>query len=620
VPIIKFAKSSNGIDLGRLDFYKMINKFYLFLVENVPWYSNITEIKEYHHLLIDTLRVRTQYRGVSKEQMMITHTVFNNYPLYSKYRNIIQAEYILTDKTTVKANFNTNTDNLLIRSILKRYLMSLNGSRMVCDKGTRLFVYYFTESLGNQAVLSPKDFNEESFSKQYSFFVILDTELRRSRIYKSVKELKHILIDFYRYLVFELNDQSRFFQAIYSKNFYKMYEDGYAFVYHNKLENVPSQDKFCILPAIQTLHNTNTKNTSWVPVNLTEIPLLYREDVKRYIWYCEGSAKDIMQYFYKLKEFLEMNMTYKEMYKNVISPESKEFKQDFLWEYRNLIELESDSCGQIKGVFKAIRKYIKYYENKYQVDKSDIDILNLKGLVDFNGGNPITENDCKIIYKGFKDNLYNVTNDRIYTIAFELFMLSNLRIGEILNLTRDCINKQNNGETCLVYLSKTSNKEYVEQLVPETIVSLVNEAISITQQLLYENDIMSKYIFVEPYRAVHIYRNKRINFCRCFNTIVKKVGKDLEINNYVPYNIRHTYINNVYKEGTQHGLTLAEMAAITGNSYKTANMYYRKYNEIDLYVEAMANVTITDVDIFGNILDREESDELKIVKNNLCLL
>jgi DNA-binding ferritin-like protein (Dps family) len=76
----------------------------------------------------------------------------------------------------------------------------------------------------------------------------------------------------------------------------------------------------------------------------------------------------------------------------------------------------------------------------------------------------------------------------------------------------------------------------------------------------------------------------------------------------------------VYKEGTQHGLTLAEMAAITGNSYKTANMYYRKYNEIDLYVEAMANVTITDVDIFGNILDREESDELKIVKNNLCLL
>ncbi|XKK24360.1 hypothetical protein HFP65_23705 [Bacillus sp. CB62A.1] len=55
------------------------------------------------------------------------------------------------------------------------------------------------------------------------------------------------------------------------------------------------------------------------------------------------------------------------------------------------------------------------------------------------------------------------------------------------------------------------------------------------------------------------------------------------------------------------------MAAITGNSYKTANQYYRMFNEIDLYVEAMAQVTITDVDIHGNIL----KDDNKILNNNV---
>lgn len=617
------------VALGWIEFYKALNEFYIYLL-NSPQYNhfeNIVEINKYKHFMIDTYKINASQFYMDKDYQQIVKTIVNNYPSKSRYDQIVQAEYILDGGVIGKSNYNTRTENKFIKNVLLNFILSFNGVKESTSKITKIFIYYFNESLNETVIKKYEDFNEECFYLQYDFFEILDDELREKGIIKEIKELKHILVAFYRYLI-EYTERElkitlfsvKFRQVIYSKRFYKLHKSGFDFVYHNKRECPPSSEKFCILPSVQTLHNANKYNNTWMKVDLSNIHEKYREDVKNFVWYTDGYTKNIINYLYKLGAFIEFKIMYDDINSNIISisPKSdKEFSEDFLWEYRSTEELNATSGSHLKNIFKTIRKYLKYYEEKYNVTHNDLDILNLKGLEQFDGGRPITKKDCALIYKEFEKKETQIQNGRLYTIVFEIFLLTNLRIGAILNLKRNCIIYKNDDYGIIEYLSKTSNKEFIEKNIKKEIISLLEEAGELTQPYVLENDIMSEYIFIEPYKARHIYKNKRINFYRYFKNVTESIKDKLEITDYVPYNLRHTYIDNVYREGIKNGLSIPEMAAITGIGYKTANLHYRKYNEIDLYVETMARVTISDVDIYGNILETEDDKYQRNVKKDL---
>ena len=214
--------------------------------------------------------------------------------------------------------------------------------------------------------------------------------------------------------------------------------------------------------------------------------------------------------------------------------------------------------------------------------------------------------------------------NRLQTIVFELFIHTNIRIGSILNFTRDCLRYKSNNNIELTYLVKTSNHEFVTQLITPTTANLIEEAIKITNPFV--NDCMDNrlcnFIFVHKYKSNTKLHLKRLDFYNFFKNIVKSESKNLDNNDYYPYNIRHTYMNNAFKNGVKIGLSINDISEITGITYKTAKKYYRNANEVQLYVEALSKIKLSDVTIDGEIIYDSDSQSKSIdykrpVKSNL---
>ncbi|MFU0825483.1 MAG: hypothetical protein ACFWTK_10975 [Clostridium sp.] len=411
-------------------------------------------------------------------------------------------------------------------------MLSYNKSERLQSKEMRIFIYYFVESLGEKRLERYEDIDEQTFNLQYKFYQKMDNDYRKKKLIINVKKLQQNLVAFYRYFINRLEELDynnvfckSFKQVIYSKSFYKYYEKGFCFVYHNRLELPPESDKYCVLPSIQTLLNSSGNNYRIAAINLENVPQKYKNDVKNFIWKIDGDIRTTNTYMYKLIEFLNFKVNHDQLYVNIaldLNNSYKEFSEDFLWDFRSTIENTVKSNGHLKGILKIVRKYMKCFKDKYNVTENDLDILNLKGLGKFDGGTPISEKDASIIYKQFEKQESIVQNGRLYTILYEIFMLTNLRIGEIYNLRRDCLNKEKE-HVKLKYLSKTSNKEFVMQNISENVAALIDEAINLTEPYISGNDIMAQYIFVEPYRAKHVTKVKRINFYRYFKAILKAV-------------------------------------------------------------------------------------------------
>ena len=608
--------------LGAKKFYKVICEFFKYLAYS-PLYCdkvNGLEIKKYLHLLTEIKKSK-----VKRSIPLYAQEVLSNYPPGCHYNHLIPIKHANEkDDEETQTNFHVRTDNKFVKDILYSYLLTFNSDQLY-RRHLRVFMYYFNESLGDANGKERWRFDENLFTKQYQYFKDLQDPLYGKLIVNS--ELKELLVQFYRYLVYsnkKLSDfvllPTSFKEAILSKNFYRYFEQGYNFVYYNPLEDLPACNKFCIIPNNYSFNSAHNSNQSWIGVDLEDVSLKFQEDIKEFIWNSNSNIKTNTQYLYKIKQFLK---SWEDFNKTMFPFEryegNKIFSSEFLWEYRSQEELESNTSTSLKGVLKGIRKFLIFYKERYKVTDSDLKILNLKGLEVKTGGQPLTPNDSNKIYKEF-ENLSNIRkNGELYTIVFEIFILTNLRIGQILNLRRECIvNEYSDGTGDISYVSKNSNKEYVTQRISSNIINLIKKAIRITQPVVQPNRIISNYIFIEEYQSSRIKHNKRINFSKCFSDIIEKLKPTLEVKEgYHPYNVRHTFIDNAYKEGIKKNLSISEIALITGNSYKTANHYYRKHNDIDLYVEAMAKVTFSDVDIKGNILLEETEQIQNLVKGNL---
>ena len=81
-------------------------------------------------------------------------------------------------------------------------------------------------------------------------------------------------------------------------------------------------------------------------------------------------------------------------------------------------------------------------------------------------------------------------------------------------------------------------------------------------------------------------------------------------------------MNNAFKNGVKVGLSINDISEVTGITYKTAKKYYRNANEVQLYVEALSKIKLSNVTIDGEIIYYSESQSESIdferpVKSNL---
>ncbi|MDG0029961.1 site-specific integrase [Priestia sp. Y58] len=605
-------------------FYKnLINHFYILMVKTneLNNVDNIIQINEYKHLLVNTVRVYLLQMNGNEKTRELHKTIYTNFPLDTKF------EYMIQGSSGVY-NLNIRTDHKIIKLVLEDFFQSFPKTGLYGEnpdlKEHKIFSYYFIDSVGSTSIKSVKDFNEELFFKQLQFFECIGNTLvgEMPKVDRG-KGVKQLLLHFYRYLTYkcrkELGEQlfSKPLEiAISSKSFFKLYKEKYTPMFYSKQEDIPKVDKFCILPSNDRERSTDASNKGWIYVDVTSVSEVYKEDLLNFLWYANGYITTKVRQVSYIKVCLNLK---KEYYRNIkaINQKKEEFSEEFVIYIRSYFENMYSNKATLKSCLKSIRKYLDFHKEKYNISNTVMNILTLKGLEEGKGANPMTDRDLKTFYQGFKEMEKNQLNGELYTIVFELFIYSNLRIGEILNLERDCLDPSKTKDVIeLKRLLKTSNGEYVYTRISKQIIALIKRAIELTNSFV-DDGIYGKYIFIAPYKRRIRKENIRLDFYTYFNKVQNAKRGILE-KKYSPYSLRHTFISNVYKEGISNGLTIPEIAKITGNSYKTANKHYRMFNEIDMYVEAMAKVTIAEVTVNGEILAKEKPVETKqIVKSGL---
>lgn len=613
--IIKRYKK--GLETPGAKYYsELVSQFYIALSE----LDERSIINEFKDLLIVNTRVNLNHKNQLEKNFTLTKNVFTNFPINTNKNAVISHVYKSKNNCGyTKININCNTENVFLKKLYSLYWdFALSDGSMA--KGLRMFFYYFSIECTNFNKFCYQSFDMEFL--RYSYKRLSEVHKKLEGLLNKRIRFRHHVVDFYRFLNIQIkklnldNCLSKIeIEALNNRSIYKILKYDYDLHYFNPYEKPPISDRFCIMPNEYTLLNSHSKNNSLFLIDLNNVDILFRNDVKDFLWFDDGNVKVRFDKLSIIFKFLNQASIYN---KKIINLEkTKNFNEiiqnKFLYEYRKQLEFKYKNTNTLKSILKPIRKFLIYYKDKYQLSSEAFHILSLKGLEISSGGKVITDKDLKAIYNEFTQSEKRIQNGRLYTIIFEIFIYSNLRIGEIINLKKDCIIEEN-GKTYITFISKTGNKEPIKVVIGEEVKRLINEAINITK-LYRAETIIDNYLFIRPYSR-KIRNNIRLNFYTRFKNVIKKLANNLENSDYYPYNIRHTYMNKICEEAQRGNLSFSQIESITNDSIKTIRKYYQQRDKVELMVEIMAGVTISDVSINGTILKSDISKD-KSVKDNL---
>lgn len=604
---------------GYYDYKNAIIKLYLRLSENKSLFNlkNIQEIYNYKIFLVNEYSIKFDDVNEEYDFYKLHKKILNNMPIDSDYNCFIQEEYTLTKNNTInKINFNCMTTNKFIKGLIINFIDQIyKQDNAPHNRGLKVFIYYLGKSFNQLNVTDYSNINYDVLKKQYEFFY--SWGCRDNNEFNSTA-LTLLLVEFYRFILNRYQDIS--FneiekKALNNKNIHRILRENYQLLFFNPYENIPEENKFCIIQNEYTMHNAAQANNNFF-VDLTDLDKETQRDLKQYIWYSSNKIQHRFDSIRIILKFLSFKNQYYKFFYNGKKKEDEcryEIDENVLYMYMDKISEEYDKKNTIKYIVSQIRYFLIFHKNKFRIKDKHLDIISLKGLADYDGGSPISESDLKVIYNEVKKEEKNNSNMRIYTIVFELCLLTNLRIGEILSLERNCIIENNK----VRYLSKVSEKNYkIQEFAPE-IISLINEARLLTNNIK-DDYFMEKYIFLEKSITNFSERVKKIEFYLYFKKIIEKCSEKLTKKHYSPYNLRHTFIDNVYREGVKNDLSLSKMAIIAGNSFDTAKKYYRSTNDYEIYVETLAKVKLTDIEVMGKVFSKEPEKSKPVNKNLGC--
>ncbi|WP_297637775.1 hypothetical protein [uncultured Clostridium sp.] len=474
------------------------------------FYKN--SLSEIYSAVVSDKKITEFFKAKNKRKKEEFGEVYlNDYPINVKMSYMITGEYIVVDKKVI--NINCNTDNELLKKI---YLDFYNKYKVQghANKELRRFFYYFSEVLKNLKIKKYEDFNFEVIRKIY-----LELENKKCSTRNRMCNYLYIMFRFliedekYKWMNWNLTEVEK--KAFRTKVIAKILREGFKPIYYMPMEKEPSSNKFCIIPNEYSVKSSDLENLKILFCDLEDINQVYIEGVKRFIWENEGNLRTKIHYLKEVYKFLEYICKDKEC----------DITLEKTYMYRKILDKETQNLNGLKGKLKALRKFLKINKEYYKIDEKIFDIFSLKSLEKPRGGTIITDNDLKLIYSEFLRLEKECENSRLYRIAFEICIYSNLRIGAILNLNRDCLSKEGK-KTYINYFPKIGGKEKVSIAINEKIENLILEAIEITQKYS-EKQELANYIFIEEYLRVEK-GLKRIDFQKYFKKIIYNLNEKLD--------------------------------------------------------------------------------------------
>ena len=644
----------------------LFREFFKYIVDNIILITDeVLVLKTFKHFLDVPCRPKLN-NGINLHPVVINE-IYSNFGLNSIPAQLYLYETLPQSKTkeVYQTLINLNSNNNFVKEILIDYIESftkdtinIRTSRIVTLTIFRQFVYYFERSLytvndtdikteNNTSLKKLKhkkytsivDFDFKTFSKQFRFYNLIDKKFPVTREYKkSYGTYKYCLIDilksFYVYLYNYIQDNSLYHDPfegtgidktnLMSSIFNSYFKEGYFYIRDNRLQNMPKRNRIAV---VITQNSERARGLKQKIRSFDFTKLLnyeYKDDFMNFIWNSNNSLSRRNNIYLYVLEFLNFKFEWSLEHKNIINIYNNTlFLEDFMFSYRLHIQNKYNSNSTMDSAVLAVKKYLKYYKNKYTISDFTYKYLNCFDRVR-NGGNPIPNDDFNLLIKQFRDIKGESIKEELCFIVFYLCSTSKLRLGTILNLQRNCIinvDKEKNVGTIKFY-SKTSDRNYDTEILVLNCINFIKRAIELTSDTANKIKTYHKeYIFILQSKLNKTkYGSFNVIFLgsgynRVFLDVQKKVGL---ANKYTPYQVRHTRKNKLYEEANKKGYSELEINEMIGGTLQVNLKNYIKKNNTELYIEIFTGVTISNVDINGKILlDDSLVDSLNSVTNNL---
>lgn len=596
---------------------KLLSDLYRYLIENVNLNTlSFNELKENKEFLIWEER-RTIELGEN-----LFNSLGTNFPPGSSIDQLhldpggpIASDSRYPSDPNI---LNLNTSNVEIKNLLFGFYQSRNRQPPLL----RQFLYLFRYSLMavDKEPQSITDFTFEVFKKQYRFYQNQRMKMVfRAFINLRVYTFSRYLVQFYLYLCKILKEQNIrhniFEGTLYNENtlgknnFTVYYERGYKLIPYNPYEEVPTENRWLLIPSDGWANTTKNRPHG---IDFLQIKDKFlREDLKHYIWRQSSmSVTSVARNIYTVIEFLCFISSYKQL------NELNDYVDVDLIEQWSFF-IGSKEIGTMNCYVKNCRAYLRFYKDKYDIPQLLIDMLKQKPQ-DYTGGNPLTKHDIELFSKKFQEQRSRGIMGELCYIIFNLAVTTKLRLGEIFNLDRNCIIEKYEQAGVIQYYSKVTGNQKVKATLAIEKINLIEKAIRLTEDAHSKaSENIKQYIFVKE----DFQRKGRIidfiwQFWNSFTKIQKELKGQLD-GKYRPYDLRSTFIDNIYTEGINDGLSTSVIADMAGNDARTALKNYRKRTEAQEYAEMFAGVTVSGVDVYGNILEEKDVEELNPVEDGL---
>lgn len=624
----------------------VLSSLYLYILDNYRQeFENLIELNKFKHLLISEEKSPIKLEKINIEATR--DRIFTNFSLDSNCDEVYLFERIGDGQTgsSIQSIINFNSNHPLIHDLLSGFINSLSdrvNQHRLTSYPYRQFFYYFRDSLGfmtDDELNSIEDFNYKVFNKQFRFYKKINYQVATSASYTRTQRhlFTLLLIQFYYYLcnyIEQKNISHNIFQgtnikkgSLLNPKFRQIYEDGYRFLIHCMVEDVPQNYNRWVIESdknsadskckSQNLCNfTGFKDKSFIK-GLEEQKRTFVGDLKKYIWTGKGRMMRASDRIKPIRDFLNYKYDFDNRRKKVISinrGKEKLFPIELIMSYVLHVYTKYSEQSTRCHWLSHVKGFLKHYKKDYRIDEIALRRLSVNDK-DYDGGNPIDKADLELISEEFQKRKDDSVRDELFYIIFKFKKTTKLRLGEILNLKRNCICDES---FCQIqYYSKTSDGELIYHYLTEEKIADIKRAIEITDEYVSLADgNIKEFIFLSKAE----YNRNRISrianqFTNRFKEIVNSLADSLSVTTYTAYHLRHTFIDTIYTEGIKDGISINRIAGMVGNSPMVANKDYRRKMDLMEYAEAFIGVTISDVDIHGNILETEEEiEELDVVQ------
>ncbi|PGE39781.1 hypothetical protein COM60_08390 [Bacillus toyonensis] len=588
--------------------------------------SGLSEIRAVYGFAYETQRILDRHSDYLKENQWIfteklggstTKTVFfeGSNPL-----NLQKC----TDGVKVTFLY-LHCHNYFIREILREFVDTLKFTE---QRHTRIrkFIYRFEQSFMVLPAF-PKsfvDFNIDTFKKQYRFFRNLDLSNSKGRYAR-------FLVNFYiflcqKYEVFSLNDGINK-HMLFRPDFHNIYAKGFKVVYANKLDEIPIFHRWVVAPNGEEKGSTVKRYNEYFLVDFLKVKNeRFRYLLKHWFWHSElniyTKSKDIYSLFYfinYIQKKIDFNYSCTTLTK-VNSNKSMIFIAENIAAFRLYTLYKYQNNKSINSHIYVVKDFLKHI-SKYELEKVETQCFELLNQIEKGEAkpNPILKEDLnKIICEYKKKEKTGELKYKLYWIILSLKLTTNLRINEILSIKVKDI-KRINDKNVLMVLRKTKGRKKQEYYPNQYVMRLINLAIEITEFLRNENKndkTINEYVFLNASIKGGIRVITRDVFYRDFRRTIKNL--DLSQDNYTVYNLRDTFMSNIFEEGKKQGVNIFDIHKVTGHAnMETTIKHYRKSN-IQNYLEAMFYIKLDNVIVNGTVVENPRegiSDEIYSLKS-----